>query len=556
MNKISSLPCFLSVLAIAGPVLLTALPAKADEPFTFTKIIATNEPSGQTNFAEISAPIFRNGKFYFKTLALGKKNKPLYSIYSYSPDEGLKLILDPSAKVPGTKYPFSTILDFDVKGDAIVFAGEADHSETLGIYLLQGGKITRLVGGPEKMPTRPLFFKEINDVTFLGDGFVYSGGREEREGLYYFKDGESTLLAHQPIEIWAGRDNLEHMTVQSLSRLTRIDGDLVVSFQKKHSGDLYAAFYSFGSGGALQPWHEDIQDTLRSAGVEEVGAVSGTAGHLLLLGFDKYLLGTLYQLDGGALETVASNETPLWTGGQTEVDRLAGKTLKAGDMILPSRELFFRKASTGFPFWRNVYTIYEMDGLYQDEYINGFVVMDEKHPLYENYKTGRWFSTLLKAAIASYVGGAGAASIVVANDNTLFAKHAPRGDLVLYASRAFSWENYFQVPLTAGDGGFATNGETTIFHGANLQGKEGLFLYKNGVVTKVLDNDDSLFGAKVLHIYVGFDAFQGDDFVFWVELSAGIGATRQVLVRARPNGELEPAAALEVNEHSADNGDE
>jgi len=269
--------------------------------------------------------------------------------------------------------------------------------------------------------------------------------------------------------------------------------------------------------------------------VFEISAIAGTPDYQIFLGFGEDGLGSLFELSGNKPKKFIDNATSLWAPEETEVAQISGLEIIPGDVIPPSEELFFRKASNSFPFWHNVYTIYEMEGILQPEYINQFAVMDEYLPLYEDYKGGRWVSTMFQAAISYYVGGSVASSMVVAQRNTIFSKHSTRGKMGFYNSRNYSWDNYFQVPLTAGDGGFATNGQSTVFHAINLRNHQGLFLYEDGEITKILDNNGTLFGADIAHLYIGFDAFEGDDIIFWADLSRSDKNADQFLVRARKN---------------------
>jgi len=234
-------------------LVLFSASAFAEEPYLFEKIISTADQNGGNKFVEISSPVYLDEKYYFKTISMGEDQEAFYSLYSYTKEDGLTLILDSSATLPETTDKISGILDFDVRGDEVVFIGIGESSYTLGIYLLKNGTLTRLVGGSKKMPSRSLYFKEINDVMFLGDGILYTGGRVEREGMYYYRGGQSELLIHQPLDVWAGRKNLTHMKAMAISRLNRIDNEVVFSLRRSTGGQKWVEFYTINQASEINP---------------------------------------------------------------------------------------------------------------------------------------------------------------------------------------------------------------------------------------------------------------------------------------------------------------
>ena len=496
-------------------------PAKAEEIFSFQKIVSTIDRDVENRFVEISSPIFREGKHYFKTISLGKKDKPFFSIFSYTPEEGLTKIIDSSAKLPGTDRNMAILYDFDVRDGKVVLIADADRSETLGIYIVENDEITRIVGGPEKMPTRPLFFKQLNEVMFFGNGIVYTGGREMREGLYYYENGESTLLMHKPIAAWARRKGLTHKTVQSFSTINRVGDQLVLSVEQGRGENIRLEFYTLDQQVQLTPWKPEEAEAGLFEKITFVGGITGTEERQVLLGFDEIGFGTLYSLSQGRLEIIANNSTALWPESPyPEVVPAQGTPFTAGEVLLPSHEMYFRKSNNTFPFWRNVYSVYEMEGMIPQSYIGYFFVFDEKVPLSQPYNSENWTLVLL-AALAKESASAGSGGAFIKEYDSAFGRMSRRSAVQGYASHLFDWSTYFQVPLTAGNGGYAASGDSVVFHGVNLYGHQGLFLHEGGEIKKILQKGDRLFGQPVKNLYIGHEGYEGDDILFWVEFEMG-----------------------------------
>ncbi|MCH8172977.1 MAG: hypothetical protein IIA70_06690 [Proteobacteria bacterium] len=505
-------------------------PAVAGEDWVFEPVLDTEIFYDGIKLHEISLPFKIGDRVFVKTYSLQTDTR-VYGIYEITDGNVVPLFIA-DMDVPETDDPFSYIKAFDVQGEKVVFVGGGKKIASTGIFLFDGQTLTAVVGPTTKIPKRKINFKVLNDVFFSGDSIVFSGGKKSQEGVFRYKNGEVEMLIHEPVQHWTKkqRAKMTHLRVRSVDKILKMEGDVIAKVIKTRNGEPVTEHYKFTATG-LKRFRLSPIDLVSYTGFAEVKGVQAYDSTLIFYGYDSAKLGGLYKLTSGDPELIADNTTRLWPEDSLFLEKVPGETMNVGDILNPAIEMEFKKSFEGIPFWRTTFSLFELEGMLPKHYIRSFLVGEEIFPIRPQRKSGELAGNIgrvIGAGIAAAIFGGGFIAPTVQNQTRLDVLRT-QARLQGFSAQEVSWGNYFQTPLMAGTGGFSSNGEVVIFHAVNLKGQQGLFLFKDGMIENILNKGDLLPEGRVKHIYIAGDAFEGDSFMFWVELEEASGDLNQVL---------------------------
>lgn len=509
-------------------VLPGAALAQDTVPFEFAKVIDTETavPGTSTYFSSFGPPQISDGKVYFVGTHMVPdekgRNQPVDGLYVVDQD-GLHAVIDFTTAIPGDKKGryLERFLDFAVANGTVVFSAADSHLDQENLYMLKDGQLTILAGRDQGIDEiKGIKFKHFGRILFDGERLLFEGGPDPDSSLILYQGGHYYEIAGEGKK---RRRKGEPRTYVQLQRIAGFDwdGERVVFGGRYFTGSNNLAdearlmefkdgeihFFSYPEGG--------VPNVAR---FEELGSIVLDGDAIAFTGIDdaadnevRWNPGGLYMLGDAGAEVIADRFFNPWTGETTTTPEPQG-----GYRIGGANVMVYRFYSDSF-VKTNWHTI---KSLFTDTPVYGLLIEDNSHgkTVYDG-KRGQNAGHLPYAF----------------REDTISGKATIRTIYVYNSKAIVDTNNYILSPMLMAHGNLVASPFGVIFHAANLESREGLFLKTADGVAKIVADDDTLFDETVQHLFIGRKAVEGEAFVFWAATGYGEDMIEhQAIVLATP----------------------